>query len=91
MGRLAREPLLHFLLLGAALFALHRAVAGPGEDPGREIVVGRGRIEALAETFARTWQRPPTAAELDGLVADWVRDEVFYAYSQHVVPERVPA
>jgi hypothetical protein len=78
MGRLAREPHLHIHLLGAARFALHRAVAGPGEDPGREIVVGRGRIEALAETFARTWQRPPTAAELDGLVADWVRDEVFY-------------
>jgi hypothetical protein len=77
MGRLAREPLLHFLLLGAALFALHRAVAGPGEVP-REIVVGSGRIEALAQTFARTWQRPPTQGELDGLVADFVRDEVLY-------------
>ena len=77
MGRLAREPLLHFLLLGAALFALHRAVAGPGEAP-REIVVGRGRIEALAQTFARTWQRPPTPQEFDGLVADFVRDEVLY-------------
>ena len=41
-------------------------------------MVGKGRIEALAQTFARTWQRPPTSAELDGLVADWVRDEVFY-------------
>jgi hypothetical protein len=77
MGRLAREPLLHFLLLGAALFALHRALAGPGEAAG-EIVVGRGRIEALAQGFARTWQRAPTQAELDGLVADYVRDEVFY-------------
>ena len=57
MGRLAREPLLHFLLLGAALFALHRAVAGPGEAP-REIVVGRGRIEALAQTFARDLAAP---------------------------------
>lgn len=78
MGRLAREPLLHFLLLGAALFALHRAIAGPGGAPAGEIVVSRGRMEALAQTFAQTWQRPPTPQELDGLVADYVRDEVLY-------------
>jgi hypothetical protein len=78
MGRLAREPLLHFLLLGAALFALHRAVAGPAAEPADEIVVGRGRTEALAQTFARTWQRAPSEAELAGLVEDWVRDEVLY-------------
>jgi hypothetical protein len=78
MGRLAREPLLQFVLLGAALFALHRAVAGPGEAPADEIVVSRGRIAALAQTFALTWQRSPTDAELAGLVEDYVRDEVLY-------------
>jgi hypothetical protein len=78
MGRLAREPLLHFLVLGAALFALHRAIAGPSETGGRAIVVGAGRADALAAGFARTWQRPPTADELSGLVADYVRDEVYY-------------
>jgi hypothetical protein len=78
MGRLAREPLLHFLLLGAALFALHRAVAGPGAPPPEELVVSRGRIEALAQAFARTWQRAPTPEELRGLVDDYVRDEVLY-------------
>jgi hypothetical protein len=78
MGRLAREPLLHFLLLGAALFALHRAVAGPSEASADEVVVSRGRIAALAQIFAQTWQRPPTEAELAGLVEDYVRDEVLY-------------
>jgi PPIC-type PPIASE domain len=78
MGRLLREPLLHFLLLGAALFALHRAVAGPGGVPAAEIVVTRGRLDALAQGFAQTWQRPPTPEELAGLVDDYVRDEVLY-------------
>jgi len=75
--RLLREPLLHFLCLGAGLFLLFRVVhgaAGPARDA---IVVGKGTIEHLAATFARTWQRPPTAAELNGLIDDYVREEVY--------------
>ena len=41
-----REPLLHFLAAGAAIFLLYRVVAG-GEEGPREIVVSEARIEAL--------------------------------------------
>ena len=41
-------------------------------------MVTRGRIEQLAAGFARIWQRPPTAAELGGLIEDHIREEVFY-------------
>jgi hypothetical protein len=72
-GRLLREPLVHFLALGAAIFALSSFV---GEsEPRGEIVVTRGRIEALAAGFARAWQRPPTEEELAGLVRESVREE----------------
>jgi hypothetical protein len=72
-----REPLLHFLLLGAALFALYRWVGGEGTAPER-IVVSAATIERLADTWQRTWQRPPTRPELDGLIEDHVREEVLY-------------
>lgn len=72
-----REPLLHFLLLGAALFVLFRLVGGDVQAP-KEIVVTEARVEALAENFARTWMRPPTAQELTGLVEDYVKEEIFY-------------
>lgn len=68
---------MHFFALGALLFVL----AGPGDDAAgetRRIVVSRGRIQQLATTFARTWQRPPTREELDGLIDDWIRTEVAY-------------
>ncbi len=69
------EPLLHFALLGAGLFALF-ALAG-GDDPAsRRVVVSRGALANLAATFERTWQRPPTRAELEGLVADHVRETI---------------
>ena len=28
--------------------------------------------------FSRTWQRPPTREELEGLIRDRVREEVYY-------------
>jgi hypothetical protein len=76
MRRILREPLFHFLLLGAALFAAYGVLSGRGAAEPDEIVVTRGRIESLATVFQRTWQRPPTQDELDGLVAEYVREEV---------------
>lgn len=77
MKALLREPLLHFLLLGALLFAVD-AWRQPAERAGTggEIVVTEARIRTLAQNFARTWQRPPTRQELDGLVEAHVREEV---------------
>jgi parvulin-like peptidyl-prolyl cis-trans isomerase-like protein len=36
------------------------------------------RVATLADGFTRTWRRPPTAQELQGLVDDYIREEVFY-------------
>jgi hypothetical protein len=78
VSRLLREPLVAFGLLGALLFVVHARVASrPGAAPDR-IVVGRAQIANLAGTFEATWQRPPTPEELEGLIEDWIRDEVLY-------------
>jgi hypothetical protein len=72
-----REPLVHFLLIGLALFVLDAAWNrwyAPRAD--NSIVVSEARVRTLAENFRRTWQRPPAAAELDGLIEDFIRDEV---------------
>ncbi len=78
MRRPLNEPLLHFLLLGAALFAAFSFLSVRDQPGDEEIVVSAGKIEHLAALFARTWQRPPTRAELEGLVRDFVREEVAY-------------
>ena len=78
-ARLLREPLLHFLILGAALFAIHGYVSSDTETPaGDAIVVSGGKIEHLAALFTRTWQRPPSRTELEGLVNDFIREEAAY-------------
>ena len=75
MRRFLSEPLLHFFMLGAALFIVHGLVSGPSNVP-REIVVSAGQVEHLAAGYARTWRRQPTDAELKGLIDDWVREEI---------------
>ncbi len=80
MSRISREPLLHFLLLGAALFGLFALVSPDGEvrETENTIVVSAGRIEQLSTIFQKTWQRPPTEQELKGLVDDFVLEEIYY-------------
>jgi PPIC-type PPIASE domain len=76
LSRLAREPLVQFLLIGALLFTVY-AVRGPAAGPdSRRIVVSGAQVDYLATNFARTWQRPPTTTELKGLVDDYVREEI---------------
>ena len=69
-----REPLVHFLALGALLFVLFEwRGAGPSS---RRIVVTPGQVEAMAAGFARTWQREATEEELKGLIDEYVREEI---------------
>lgn len=77
MRRFLREPLLHFFLAAVAIIAVYAAV-GPREEEGdMRIVVSGSRIEQLSAVFAKTWQRPPTAAELKGLIDDFVKEEIY--------------
>lgn len=78
IGALLREPLLHFLAIGAALFALYGWASPQGFGDDNRIVVDAGRIEQLRAYFQRTWNRPPTARELDALIDDFVVEEIFY-------------
>jgi PPIC-type PPIASE domain len=77
-SRLLQEPLLHFLVLGAALFGLFSIVEKKSADAPTKIVISAARVSALADRFARTWRRAPTEQELHGLVEEDIRDEVFY-------------
>jgi hypothetical protein len=76
--RFIREPLFHFLILGAAIFAVHGLITRHQTDKPGEIVVTQAAIENLITGFTRTWQRPPTENELQGLVLDCIREEAAY-------------
>ena len=76
--RLLREPLLQFLALGAMLFALYGLAGKRSAEAPEKIVVSASRVANLGDGFARTWRRLPNEQELQGLIEDYIRDEVFY-------------
>ena len=77
MKRWLQEPLLHFLLLGALIFCGYGLLDRRDEGRAGRLTVTRGRIESLRASFSRIRQRPPSPAELDGLIEDYIREEVF--------------
>jgi len=74
----AREPLAHFLIAGALVF-LVASWRGSTVDPAdRTITIDEAKVTWLARQFEQTWQRTPTPAEIDQLIRDYVKEEVYY-------------
>jgi hypothetical protein len=72
------EPLVHFLLLGAVIFAGYSLVSeGTSAEPGK-IVVTQGQLASMNEAYIRKWQQPPTREDWEALIQDRVREEVYY-------------
>ena len=79
MNRIIREPLVHFALVGAALFVLYGLVNDSGSaGADNQIVVSAGRIEQVVAVFHKTWQRPPTADELKNMIDDYILEEIYF-------------
>lgn len=74
--KLLKEPLVHFLLLGAVLFGAYAVLNRSQTAPAGEIRVSAGQIEALAASFTKVWQRPPSAQELKVQIDHYVKEEM---------------
>jgi len=72
-----REPLVHFLAAGAVLFMLMTAFGG--EDAmDRTITIDEPQVTNLANQWEQTWRRPPTPQELDNLIRDHIKEEIYF-------------
>lgn len=72
-----REPLLHFLILGALLFALDRLVLAGRDDP-KTIYVDAAVDAQARKAFRDARGRDPDAKELFALRRVWLDNEVLY-------------
>jgi peptidyl-prolyl cis-trans isomerase C len=78
MQKLIKDPLVHFLAIGVALFAL-AAWRGQSVSAGREEIVVTAEQVAQARAAAAVLQgREPTPEELQALIEPTIRDEVMY-------------
>jgi len=72
--RVLREPLVHFLVLGALVYV----VANRGESTRYEIDAGPDQRARLARTYYEQYGAPPTSAQLSLAVDEYVRNEILY-------------
>lgn len=72
-----REPLLHFLILGAAVFGIDHWL-NAGSSSSRDIVVTAQVQQEAKSIFESGMKRPPKPEELKVLLDRWVDNEILY-------------
>jgi parvulin-like peptidyl-prolyl isomerase len=80
MKRLLREPLIHFLLIGAVLFGLYSFTQSgrPATASSKEIRLSLDEINQPTLLYPPQWRRPPTPHELERMVENKVQQEILY-------------
>ena len=75
--KLLSEPMLHFALIGIALFGIYRWKA-PADSVGRHIAITQGVVDDLVTQHVAARGREPSPAELNHLIEPYVHDEILY-------------
>ncbi len=77
--RLLREPLIHFVAIGGLMFVVYGQMNPTSTAaPPNVITVSPKNIERMRTGFIGVWQREPSDDELNALIEDAVREEVYY-------------
>ena len=72
--RLFKEPLIQFLIIGAAIYGAYAMFATPEENFRDTLVhVDSNRINGFISEWEARWNRPPTREEIDGLIQSYIK------------------
>lgn len=78
LRRAGKEPFVHFLLLGVLVFAFNAWRDHRVDISDRHIVVTQADVQRLVSLYIQTWNHPPSPADVDALIRDHVKEEVYY-------------
>lgn len=77
-NRFWREPLVHFLIIGALIFGVHGWWSERQAQADRTISISTEQIQRLATIWASETGREPTRAEMKSMLAEYQAEEVLY-------------
>ncbi len=75
---LLREPLLHFLVIGAGLFFLFSQISDPEIENDHRITITQTDLDRLAATWLKSMGRPPSVQEREQQLKHYIREQVLY-------------
>jgi peptidyl-prolyl cis-trans isomerase C len=81
MRRIIREPLVHFLFLGALIFFTASFINNRNRLADKTIFIGNDKIANIYRLYTITNGAPPTKKQLDAMIDDYIKEEVFYRES----------
>lgn len=74
-----KEPLFQFFVLGVFVYVLYGLFASLDDKQAENtIVVTKGEIDWMKDTWTKRWNRPPTDQELEGLIDQHIEESIFY-------------
>lgn len=74
-----KEPLFHFFVLGVFVYVLYGLFSSLDEEQTENtIIVTKGEIDWMKDTWTKRWNRPPTEKELEGLIDQHIEESIFY-------------
>ncbi len=76
LKKLIKDPLLHFLTVGAAIFAVSYWLNPPETDTVGQITVSAADVAKMRNTIALVQGRPATDEEVNALIEVRIREEV---------------
>jgi hypothetical protein len=66
-----------FLLIGACIYAAYALFGAPDDAAAEQTVyISEARIDSLSVSWEKRWNRPPSKAELAGLVRTYLREDI---------------
>ncbi|MBY0509259.1 MAG: peptidyl-prolyl cis-trans isomerase [Rhodospirillaceae bacterium] len=75
---LIREPLVHFLALGAVIFGVNAVFNPEVAREDRVVEITAADVERIGKLYTQQWGGTPSPAELPKLVDDYVRQEILF-------------
>ena len=79
MQKILREPLVHFLLMGAGLFYLYSFLNPSAAQLENKVIrIEESDVQRLIKAYQQNWNSPPDSATLKSLLKEEIKAEVFY-------------
>ena len=76
--RILSEPLVLFFLFGFIFFLVYTILENRIDRSDREIIISKGQVQLLEETFTKTWNQPPTEQQLEAQIENLIKNEVYF-------------
>jgi peptidyl-prolyl cis-trans isomerase C len=78
LSKIAREPFLHFILLGVLIYVIADYIKAGKDTKRYEINISDNDLYRIASLWEKQYGTIPTQKELENIVHNFVREEVFY-------------